>query len=100
MATFRVYGPFNWSTLHDPLLPGQAVAWSLGPFSPKIFSGAISVSAHPSGANAHQALAIETLSTAYARDTVGGAATNFYVKNVSDTAVWAYRVFVGVIDVA
>jgi hypothetical protein len=100
MAAFRCYGPFSWNTLHDPLLPGQTHVWALGPFDPRIFGGSISVSAHPAGQQSHQALAVEQLSTAYARDAAGGAAANFVVRNASDTGVWAYRMFVGLIDVA
>ncbi|MFF1407677.1 hypothetical protein [Streptomyces sp. NPDC058294] len=98
LANIRCDGPHSWSTAHDALLPGQAHSWSIGPFDPHLHAGSLSVPAHPAGLESHQSLAVEGLATAYARDDIGGAAANFLVRNVSDTAVWAYRIFVGIID--
>jgi hypothetical protein len=87
---------FSWASgapgpLSGAMVPGEGHVWAWQPFLD--FSGLVlGVSAHPSRAAHHQALAIESLSTAYA--STGPAAVNFIVRNVSDTTVWNYSVFV------
>jgi hypothetical protein len=90
MATVRVKG-LSWTTGAGvrPLLPGEVHVWTWQPFPET--APVLSLSAHPSQAAPHQALAIESLSTAYAGTGQGGA--NFVVRNVSDTAVIEYVVF-------
>jgi hypothetical protein len=92
MATVRVIG-FSWATgaagLPAPLLPGEGHIWAWQPFPET--APVLSLSAHPSQTAPHQALAIESLSTAYAATGQGGA--NFIVRNVSDTPVVSYAVF-------
>ena len=63
-----------------------------------LFFDVASVSAHPSQHYSVQALAVESLSTAYAR--TGPPAVNFIVRNVSTSGVRGYRFFVSVMTLS
>ena len=95
MPTVRVSGPISWvqPAGANGLLPGQVHTWAIIPPTGVVFS----VSAHPSPQYTHQALAITEYSVAY-----GSAGTppalNFNVRNVSDTGVRSYRLFIASID--
>jgi hypothetical protein len=95
-ATVRVFGPFSWVRPFggNAFMPGEAHVWALGDLPGAVYA----VSAHPTNDAPVQALAVESLSTAYAQ--TGPAAVNFVVRNVSDTGVFSYRWFVAVIDFA
>jgi hypothetical protein len=84
---------FSWHTgspgLPNPLLPGQAHVWAWQPFPAT--APVLSLLAHPTQTAAVQALAVESLSTAYAA--TGQGAANFIVRNVSTTPVRGYAVF-------
>ena len=92
MATVQMTG-FTWSTgafeLGGPLLPGESHVYAWQPFSAT--APVLSLAAHPTQTAARQALAIESLSTAYGA--TGQGAANFIVRNVSDTPVRGYGVF-------
>ena len=97
MANLDLLGPWSWVRPFgaNAFMPGEEHAWAIGPFSPR--SGAVySVTAHPGRDAAVQALAVDRLSTAYAR--TGAPAINFVVRNVSTNGVFSYRVFVTVVD--
>ena len=97
MATLRVFGPYTWVTPFGEnwLLPGEAMVWAMD-FG--MFFDVASVSAHPSQQMNVQGLAVEALSTAYAR--TGPPAVNFIVRNVSNTGVRGYRIFVSVMTLS
>jgi hypothetical protein len=97
MATLEMFGPYSWATItgENWLMPGDAHPWALD-FG--MFFHVASVSAHPSQAMIVQALAVEGLSTAYGRTDL--PAVNFRVRNVSNTAVRGYRVFVSVMTLS
>ncbi len=97
MATLRMFGPYSWVQPpgENGLLPGEGMAWAMD-FG--LFFDVASVAAHPSPHNSVQALAIENLSTAYAR--TGPPAVNFIVRNVSTTGVRGYRIFVSVMTLS
>lgn len=97
MATLRVFGPYTWITPpgENWLLPGEAMVWAMD-FG--MFFDVASVAAHPSQHMNVQALAVEGLSTAYAR--TGPPAVNFTVRNVSNTGVRGYRMFVSVMTLS
>jgi hypothetical protein len=65
VANVELYGPYWWLGPSDePFMPGQEHVWAIGPFEE---AGAVfSVSAHPIQTQDHQALALSSLSTAYA----------------------------------
>jgi hypothetical protein len=94
MATVRVYGPYTWVRPfgQNALLPGEAYVWSLA-----VDGVVFAVTAHPTRDAPVQALAVESLSTAYAQ--TGPAAVNFIVRNVSTTGVFSYRWFVSATDI-
>jgi hypothetical protein len=91
MATVTLLGPFSWvrPAGQNGLMPGEQHVWSLAmPGSGCVFS----VSAHPTQQYNTQALAVEKLSTAYAR--TGPPAVNFVVTNVGVSGLSSYRWFV------
>ncbi len=95
MATVRLLGPISWVQPQgqNGLLPDQSHVWAIEiPGGGSVFS----VSVHPTKDYAVQALAVESLSTAYARE--GNPAVNFIVHNVSINGVGSYRMFISVID--
>jgi hypothetical protein len=94
MANIELYGPYWWLGPLEPFMPGQEHVWAVGPFET---AGAVfSVSAHPIAAQDHQGLAVSSLSTAYAYGS--DPSINFIVRNVSDTNVPGYRIYVSVVN--
>jgi hypothetical protein len=96
MANLQLHGPFSWVRPfgQNAMMPGDGHYWAIGPFNPS--GAAFAVSIHPTRDEDHQAVAAEALSTAYAR--TGPPNVNFLARNVSDTPVFSYRIFVAVID--
>lgn len=96
MATVRVLGPFAWVRPFGKnyMMPGEGHSWAQE--VPNGSQSVFSVSVHPRKEFAVQALAVESLSTAYGRE--GNPSVNFIVRNIGTEGVSIYRFYVSVID--